>query len=129
MNANALPRLSRAVALVHGVGVLGLMIWAGDPGQPIWYLSVIPFLIWALGPAWVGWRLTAAAAGPRSGLALLILQGAGLLASFYFYGLAFFVHIDAQSAFIFLFVPAYHYAVLAVCAVALVILRRARPSA
>jgi len=101
--------LGRAVdvALSSGaLATLGFMLYAGEPAEPVWWLSAIVFGAWALAPyLFVAWetRRQPPVMGSRVLLALAAVVmtafGVAVLVS------AFVLHPDPQSGLVILFVP------------------------
>jgi hypothetical protein len=102
-----------ATYLVLGVGAIatiGLMIWEAqwNTGLIEW-LMVAGFAVWAGSPYVTLAVLNALSRSPASRLILLagslVIVGGGLPA----YYDAFFVHLDAQSGLVFVFIPLYQW--------------------
>ncbi len=106
-------RLYFVTALVGFLTVIGFMIGAGTPGEPRWWLSVLPFLIWAAVPFVVmvlsGRRFRGPSGKESAAGRLLLLLFAGVLlivvASIVLLFRTFVLDLDAQGGLVFVALP------------------------
>lgn len=101
-----LDHLILALLLVGAATTLGFMIDAGEPDRPWWWLAFSLFGGWALVPyalvaAATRWRPANRASRSVLCAAAALLSGLSILSLYS----AFVIHLDAQSALVFIFLP------------------------
>lgn len=98
----------KGLAVMATLFCLGLMLWSGRPGDPLWWLAALFFMVWAFAPYAVLW---VAARRPLSQLpaAIALLVGAllcvGIGLGIYVDGFLLDDPPDAQVGLLFLFIP------------------------
>ncbi len=88
-----------------------LMLYAGEPTTPSWYVTAIPFLLWTSIPYGIllAFNRLFPSSPRKNGTVLLT---AALISGFAIYCLvnAFFLNPDPQSGIVFIFLPLYQIA-------------------
>lgn len=105
------PSVSRIAGAVYAAGVLVMCIRAGEPEHLWWWLVMLPFAVWIASPVLGGLylRREVERAPLRFLFAILlaVIGAAGFAAQWH---TMFIGPSDGQNAFIFLFVPFYQWA-------------------
>jgi len=96
------------------VALVGLLLYAGDPSSPSWWLVAAPFTLWVVGPAVAPWivakvmnRLVA------TKLLLMFLVVSSSLSATVYYD-AFFASLSSTSALALIVIPLYQWGALVV---------------
>ena len=98
----------KGLAVAAALFCFALMLWSGRPGDPLWWLAALFFMIWAFAPyavLWVASRrsLSQMAAAIALLLGALLCIGIGL--GIYIDGSLLANPPDAQVGLLFLFIP------------------------
>ncbi len=96
------------------VALVGLLLYAGDPSSPSWWLGAAPFMLWVVSPAVAPWivakvmnRLLA------TKLLLMFLVVSSSLSATVYYD-AFFASLSSTSALTLIVIPLYQWGALMV---------------
>jgi len=98
----------KGLAVAAALFCFALMLWSGRPGDPLWWLAALFFMIWAFAPYAVLWvvsrrSLSQMAAAIALLLGALLCIGIGL--GIYIDGFLLANPPDAQVGLLFLFIP------------------------
>jgi len=125
MRVDAAPRYASALgwfSLAVTVGLVALMLHAGDPGNPDWWGYAAPFALWVCGPAIAPWLI--ARRWPRRivvrAMVGFLLVSSALAALAYWD--AFFRSTSSTAALVLVFVPLWQWLGLAAVAVVALVL-------
>ena len=109
MERNALGLTTLMVVVLFGAALVGIMLRAGEPSDPSWWMLLIPFLGWCLAPIVVPLSAARRSWFMTIGMALLCAV------SLYIYLRDMFgPGARSTSALIFLFLPIYQWVAVAV---------------
>lgn len=103
---STLFRSIQAALACGAAAVVGFMIFAGEPAQPLWWLGFLLFAAWGLVPFAIVYRFAQRNAASERAL-WVMLTAATFLAAGGFFVLrdAFLLHPDAQSGILFVVLP------------------------
>jgi hypothetical protein len=111
---------SLALCAVASAATIAMLFYAGNPQEPGWYLPASAFACWAVSP-YLGLAALALLGKKNTEFAAVIACASTFLGTFaaWAIGDAYFVHIDAQGALVFIFAPLYQWAGVAMIATVL----------
>ena len=113
--------LSAAVALALGA----LLIYAGEPGHPRWWIGALPFALWVIGPAIVPCLIAARQSSRWFSIAMFSYLVVSSTLSGFAYREAFFGSQSSTAGLAMVFIPLYQWLALVLLCVVCLGVRRA----
>ncbi len=106
--------MSGLMVIAYAVSIMIVMIHAGSPTEFEWYLSTLPFWLWAIGPMFLSVFFICKLKLATIKAIFISLQAIIFALSLFIYYDAFYVHTDALNGIIFILLPIAEYILLLV---------------
>jgi hypothetical protein len=118
----------RSLSIIAAIALGALILHAGEPGNPRWWIGALPFALWIIGPA-IAPCLIATRKSPHwFSITMLSYLVVSSTLSGFAYREAFFESQSSTAALAMVFIPLYQWLALAILVLLCFGIRRGRRS-
>jgi len=110
------------------VALAALIVYAGEPGRPGWWIGALPFALWVIGPAVAPGLIANRKSRPWLSIAMLLYLAVSSIVSGFAYYDAFFRSKSSTAALVLVFIPFYQWLAIALLILLCFGIRRGRRS-
>lgn len=103
-----------------------LIVYAGEPSRPGWWIGALPFALWVIGPAVAPCLIATRKSRPWLSITMLVYLAVSSIVSGFAYYDAFFLSKSSTAALTLIFIPFYQWLAIALLVLLCFGIRRAR---